>query len=169
MVSGFVTNQEKLSFREICLAHLKKILELSCNEFCGGYWEIKGGNPTTRIYVPDSRACYIQAVENFAIILVPHFDEQMKTDYQRYKKELEIKNLIKQLKSNVKLHFKVRGKPSEDKDVEAWLNEKKSNYDLNITEIKLKKAHILFENLNELLSRRDYLTTALYEEGDEEE
>ncbi len=50
------TKDQKISYKDIMLQHLKKILELSTNEFRGGYWEkqIKG-NFTEEVYVPDSR------------------------------------------------------------------------------------------------------------------
>ena len=89
MAEGFITNKEQVSFREIVLSHEKKILELSCSEFRGGFFNtvFHGGIPT-KIYVPDARRVFIQAVEAFASILLPHFDEQAQSHYDNYQKSV---------------------------------------------------------------------------------
>ena len=96
MVEGFITNSDKLEFRQIVLGHLKKILELSCIEFHGGYYRaVSNGQSTTQEYVPDSRKGYTQGVENLAIVLLPYFDKTMQGDYNKYK--TGITELVKEL------------------------------------------------------------------------
>ena len=82
MSEEFIQNKEKLSFREIVLNHLNKVLEISRQEFMGGYWkQIAHGATTHTEYVPNSRKCYIQAVESLVDILYPYFDKQMHKEH----------------------------------------------------------------------------------------
>lgn len=76
-------NKDKITFKDIVLQHLRKITTLASVEFRGGYWEIKphpspSCNIEYKIYVPDTRECYSNAVENFADMLAPYFDKVMK-------------------------------------------------------------------------------------------
>ena len=95
-------NKENLSFREICMQHLKRIGLLASKEMRGGYWQEKtrsvgGSIVTDNYYVPDSREEYSNAVDYLADVLYPHFDEEMKkleekseTDREEiYKTEVE--------------------------------------------------------------------------------
>jgi len=77
------SGQDKTSFREVILIHLRKINGLSCVEWHGGFWMEntllgKGGIAiTNKVYIPDSREIYSNAVENFSDMLFAHFDEDM--------------------------------------------------------------------------------------------
>ena len=80
-------SNEKITFREIVLSHLRKISTYASVEFRGGYWEIKetpvsvgsgtSHTVTNKIYIPDSREVYSNSVEYLYDILYPHFDKQM--------------------------------------------------------------------------------------------
>ncbi len=154
-MSSFITNKEQLSFREITLGHLKKILELSCSEFRGGYHKIihhQGGS--TKEYVPDGRRVYIQAVENFAMILFPHFDNIMEKEFIVYgKKSDELRKIVEKQVEEIELN-----KNHSKNELIKW----------NVIEKKLVHAHILFKQLNLLLKRVDYLKKSIYEEHLEE-
>ena len=90
-MEGFVSNKEKLSFREIVLSHLKKILELSTNEFRGGWNKpILHGNRVDYEYISDTRKCYTQAVDSLSDVLLPHFDNAMQ-EKNEYLEEREDK------------------------------------------------------------------------------
>ena len=86
---------EKLTFREIVLAHVKKIGQLSCVEFRGGFWETREvpiGNMQTitqKTYIPDTRECYSNAVEYLFDLLFPHFDKEMRKAGQEAEKEMD--------------------------------------------------------------------------------
>lgn len=75
---------QELSFRSIVLNHLIKINNICCKEFHGGYWttRVKGvGNATytEKIYVPDVLEEYSNSISQLADLLLPHYDEPMKT------------------------------------------------------------------------------------------
>ena len=98
---------DKLDFKQIALSHYKRILELSCSEFCGGYWNyVFIGNTTNKIYVTDKRKEFIQAIELLALALYPHFDKDMKEEYKDYKgkiEKLKEEDNLKHSKKNLKL------------------------------------------------------------------
>lgn len=88
------TDKDKLSFKDIVLQHLKKIGTFASVELRGGYWQDKQipfgqGIITQKVYVPDTREVYSNAIEYFADILYPHFDKQMKEAEEKLKKEFE--------------------------------------------------------------------------------
>jgi hypothetical protein len=87
-------SKEKLSFKDIVLLHLKKIGDYASVEFRGGFWQPKiinvgqGQKITDHFYVPDSREIYSNAVEYFADILFPYFDQEMKEAFDKAENEL---------------------------------------------------------------------------------
>ena len=137
------TEKHKKTFRDLILNHLSKILELSCDEFRGGYIkkEIKG-NYVEEVYVPDSRKRISQAIEFFSFLLQPKYDKDMNEKSEEIKKKLE---------TNLKEY-----------------NEEKISKDrFTINKLTLMKS--LFEELNFLLSRRDYLKGESYQDEDDDE
>jgi hypothetical protein len=152
-MSDYYANKgEKIDFKQICLGHYKRILEISTNEFTGGYFNyISTGNTTNRIYVTDKRAEFTQAVECFALALFPHFDEQMRKDYQKY------------LKAEKDLHNKYADKDGFIRPKENDNNKVKHSVEL------LTVMKELFKDLSSLMYRLDYFKTASYSEGDLDE
>lgn len=72
-----------LDFKMIILMHLKNIGKYSAVEFRGGYWDTKpisvgGAILEHRVYTPDTREVYSNAVEYLHDMLYPHFDEKMR-------------------------------------------------------------------------------------------
>jgi len=91
MANMFRTSKkDKLEFKDIVLSHLKKILEITTQEFRGGYIkETPSGDFILKEYVPDTRKCYIQAVESLSDILLPQFDEKTKKVSKEIKEDIE--------------------------------------------------------------------------------
>jgi len=135
--------KDKRSFRDIVLSHLNKILELSCDEFKGGYWkkEVKG-NLIEEVYVPDSRKKMIQVIEFWGYILRPRFNKDMKEKYKKIREKLS--GNLKQFNDN---------KIDKEKFV--------------IRKLKIMKN--LFEELNFLLSDLDYLKGEVFSQKDIED
>lgn len=149
MTDGFITQEQKLSFREIVLGHLKKILELSCNEFRGGFYTTTHSRGTSsEEYVPDSRKQYIQAIESLHDVLIPHFDKEMGEKSKEHNEE--VKEKLKEAKESF-------NKMDEYKQPQ-W-----GNY---WSAIKIDFVRGLFQELNYLLKRIDYLKKAIFEEED---
>ena len=114
---------------------------------------------TIEEYVPDSRESYYNAVISLADILLPYFDNKIKSKYEKYIKLLDMmtKEAYENLKKEIEDYF------GKDKELSS---ERKTSY---ITEKKLNYARLLFRELNLLLHRIDYLKSALFGEGAEEE
>lgn len=154
MVEGFITNQEKLEFKQIVLQHLKKILEISTNEFRGGYTITVGYNPSREEYVPDMRKCYIQAVESLADVLLPHFDKEMREAERKYREQVD-----KAYAESRKKYDEVPNDYTHKAD--------RTTIELDFVIDKRGFARELFRNLNLLLKRRDYLNKAIFTEEEE--
>lgn len=149
MSDYYVGKEDKVDFKQIVLGHYKRILEISTIEFAGGYFNyISTGNTTNKTYVTDKRAEYTQAVESLALALYPHFDEQMKKDYQKY------------LKADKELHNKYADEDGFIRHKEDENNKVKHSVEL------LNVMKELFRDLSSLMYRLDYFKTASYSEGD---
>lgn len=102
-------NKEGLSIKEIILRHLRKISDICCQEFTGGYWQKKpiktaGGIIFTETYHQDIREAYCNAIDFLIDVLYPSGDK----DFKKYvdanenidKEEEDIKKrLIKKRKT----------------------------------------------------------------------
>lgn len=81
---GFITQQDKLEFRQIILEFMKKIIDL-----------------TLRVVPPEHKIefteAYSDSIRSLSDVLLPHYDEKMTTAYKTYSDSF--KNL-KQSKEN---------------------------------------------------------------------
>ncbi|KKN17793.1 hypothetical protein LCGC14_0962160 [marine sediment metagenome] len=135
MAESFISQKEKLEFREIVLSHIRKISDITTVEFRGGYdKETVVGNQIVKEYVPDSRKQYIQTVEFLSDILLPYFDKEMNDSYKK------IMGKIKPMTTGIKAKKKLT-----DREVR--------NYTLK----KLGLCRELFQALSLLLFRTKYL------------
>lgn len=76
-------------YKDIIFNHIANVMRYSSVEFRGGYWTKvvdKMGNER-EIYIPDTRDIYCNACYSLALILLPKFDDQMKKDYDDFKKK----------------------------------------------------------------------------------
>lgn len=72
---------EPLTIQLIILQHLQRITRLASTEFHGGFWyevgyQMGGAVPVKR-YMPAANEAYSNAVDCFADLLAPYFDEEM--------------------------------------------------------------------------------------------
>ncbi len=157
MTDTFIQKKQKIEFRDIVLAQVKKILDIGANEMRGGYYkETPAGNFIAKEYVPDNRKCYIQVVEDLAIITYSYFDEQMTKWNEDIEKRLN--ELIKKF----------------EKEKEKRITNEESYEDLSLQLIKdrLTLSKELFKKLNILLKNKEYLkgaTEILDDDDDEDE
>ena len=145
----FIQEQkEKRTFKDIVLDQLHKILELSCDEFRGGYTQKQvKGNYKEEIYIPDARKRISQAIEFFSFLLQPLYDTEMK-------------NKSKEIRKKVEENLKKFGDKKIERDA------------FRINRLNLMKN--LFEELNFLLSRGDYFKGHLkvdtrYDDGEDDD
>ncbi len=142
MAETFTQKKQRIEFKDLVLQHLKKILDLTTLEFRGGYIkEHVMGNVLIKEYIPDTRKQYIQSIESFSDILLPHFDKGIKKPYEYISKKL--KALTTGMKKKKKL---------SDHEIRDY------------TLAKLELCRELFRELNLLLKRIDYLKGSIYEE-----
>ncbi len=122
--------EANLSFREIVLLHFRRITQLSCVEFRGGYFTSKqriSGKISyeERVYIPSTTESYCNAVDMFHDLILPLFDKKMK-------------EAIKKI----------------DEDYKSYL-EKEKDSKKSLDKLKIKRR--LFQQLSLLLKRLRYL------------
>ena len=100
---------DKISLKLIILNHIQKISNICCKELVSGYWEnqyrvVNGLRMDSKVWHPDSRKEYINAVNFFHDCMLPYFDNkaeeiiktiESKPDYLKDSEtELKYKRLI---------------------------------------------------------------------------
>ena len=91
--SGVSFSNDSFNFRFIVLLHLKKITQLCCSEWRGGFWQIKyhqsaGASFTEKVYIQNSRECFWNAINCLYDITSPYFDSDMLEDDKTVQEEL---------------------------------------------------------------------------------
>lgn len=154
---------KELSYKDIVMRQLAKIITFSNVEFRGGYTTVnlsKDGSEK-EVYVQDTRQVYGNAVFAFGLLLIPKFDKTMKDEFNDYQQKL--KDLENAFMNKTKLKEEVvlgEGYYTEKEDKKEW----------HTLQIKKLKLHFnLFKSLNELLSRLNYFTfeSFIEEDGDD--
>jgi len=146
------SGKEKISFRDIILKHIDKILEITRIEFRGGYTEEKMINGIKElIYVPDSRKQYIQSIESLSDLLLPFFKTKDKFNMQK-----EYDNIIKEIE---------KAREEFEKTKKGIGSEEHNDYIIK----KLRLMRKMFQKLNFLLKEIDYLKGEVYGEYGEKE
>jgi len=80
--------QEGLSVKETILRHIRKISDICCQEFTGGYWNKKpiktqSGIMFTEEYHPDVREAYCNAVDFLIDVVYPSADKELKEYFEK--------------------------------------------------------------------------------------
>lgn len=75
--------QKGYSIKDIILRHIRKISDICCKEFTGGYWEKKpvktsGGIMFTEQYHEDVREAYCNAIDFLVDVVYPVGDADLK-------------------------------------------------------------------------------------------
>lgn len=82
--------KEKTTFEDLVMMHMRKISEISSNDFSVGYWNRKVTQAgVTEVYHPDTRKAYVNAINFLHDILLPKFDEEMSTFLEKQEKEID--------------------------------------------------------------------------------
>jgi hypothetical protein len=153
MVSDTWANRnETLEFREIILTHLKRILEISSHELRNTSREVVTSNSVLKIEEEDTRLSYVQAVENLSYVLVGHFDDEIKKVYKEY------------ISIITGFDYEVMSKLKEIYDETCKQTGREVIIKGFVLEMKIRYAKKLFCELNLLLKRVDYLSSAVYGE-----
>jgi len=135
--SGGFGKNEGLTFNQILMAQLSRTTQNLSEDMIVGHWKtlpIKTGTGAVmmqQVYIPDGRKKAINSIQTFYDLLLPRFDEDMKTrDAETKKKLLEKKKLHRE----------------------------KQTSNANWIEIELKYYRIIFQELNLLMARLGYFT-----------
>jgi len=146
-----------LELRQIVLGHVKRILELSTHELKDGSYTAVATNYSTEIIKEDTRFCYIQSIENLSYVLLPFFDEKMRKVYDECIKiidgfSFDVREILKKEYERIEKRYSGQ---DIDKSFEIRM--------------KMKFSKKLFQELNLLLHRNDYLKTSIYGETSSED
>jgi hypothetical protein len=150
-------SKDQLTFKIIVLQHLKKIGEYASVELRGGFWEVRPNpnpqiNSETKIYIPDTREVYSNAVEYFFDILFPHFDKEMKKAGEEAERSL--KEVFE--KTTVFVEKDREDTTAEEGEEQDRIFDKVENRVFYRTE-RVKVNRKLFRDLCSFLYRRKYL------------
>jgi hypothetical protein len=133
------SDREGLSINEIILRHIRKISDLSCREFTGGFWEKKpvrtaNGVMFSEVWHEDVREAYCNAVDFLIDVLYPKSDK----DLQDY------------LKKHEKFEEKIEGEFKEidfEEETESEKNKKIKNKVL-LKRQTFRQINLMFERKN---------------------
>jgi hypothetical protein len=143
----FVTmKKDNVSIKEVIIAHIRKISDLTCQELTPSFWSKKpmkvgDGVAIVETYHPDLRMAYITAVDFLQDLLMPKADEQFNKSLNVLNEEEE--NLFNEHKSS-----------NRSQDDWIWT--------------KLGLRRVLFGQLILLINRVKLFEPSIYVEGGEE-
>lgn len=143
----FVTmKKDNVSIKEVIIAHIRKISDLTCQELTPSFWSRKpmkvgDGVAMVETYHPDLRMAYITAVDFLQDLLMPRADDQFNKSLDVLNEEEE--NLFTEHKSI-----------SRSQDDWIWT--------------KLGLRRVLFGQLILLINRVKLFEPSIYIEGGEE-
>ncbi len=132
---------EVLSIKEIILRQVRKIADISCKEFTGGYWKkkpVKTGNGVTfvEVYQEDVREAYCNAVDFLIDIVYPLSD----TDLMTYLKNFEgCKDKIVKYERKDKKEKELTNEVSPDIEIKQKIKLKRQSF---------RQINIMFERNN---------------------
>lgn len=158
--TSFASDNDKLNFQFIILTHLKKITQLCCVEWHGGYWQEKfrnmggGSGATEKYYVQDSRKCFWNSINCLYDMCFPYFDEQAINETDSILEELNgFENEWEEL---------VNSSVSEcDRDEN---NLKLNDIKIKIRSKKMQSMRKMFRSLSSFLKRVDYFKAQVIED-----
>lgn len=137
-LGGF--DKDQISFQQLVLAQLYKILKLASQEFHGGYWETKikevGGTVyRENHYVTDKREEFSNSVDILADLIATYYDKKIKDQEEKLNDEL--KDIKKEC--TFKNHL-------EEEELDT----------IKFKELKVENKRKLFRALSSFIKRKKY-------------
>jgi len=135
---------DRVTFKDIVIGHLRRITGLASVEWVGGYWvdrhQVIGNlTLTSREYISDSREVYANAVECLADLLAPYYDGDMMKAEQ----------------------MAVKAQADKEKEIEKSMSQSKKKeapeFIQQYREARVQIIRGLFRDLNKFLYRKKYL------------
>jgi hypothetical protein len=156
--------QDKISFRDIVLQHVRKIGTLASCEWRGGFWQQipnqnANSNAVQQIYIQDTRESYSNAVEYLADLLYPHFDNQLKQEEQKI---MELLKVAYKSKTYLKECDRTDQNAEQAKAYfRTWqTDDTKQSY----RSYRAKICRLLFRNICSFLARQNYFEESFMED-----
>lgn len=99
---------EESSIKQIVLSHIKRIGQICCKEFTGGYWQKKpvktqGGIFFSEMYIEDTREEYCNAINFLTDIVYPLSDKKFKEYIDTFKEKEDEADINKKVKQKRKI------------------------------------------------------------------
>jgi len=140
------------TFKDLIMLHYNRCIKAMSVEFRGGYYTKAQGKDgmEKEIYISDTREIFSNSILALAIMIKPKYDEEMKKKYKEYKDKL----------IEIKQTFMEESSPSEDIILgDAFYESEEDRMYLETYKQKKLELHIeLFEEVSDLLGRKNYLT-----------
>lgn len=165
------SNKDEITFRYVVFKHIMKIALLGSVEWKGGYWQQKTGHDkegnmtTEKIYIPDTREEYGNAINILHDLLLPHFGKDMKEQSERINKSIDALR-IKCIDATSIDETKILGTRPEETAILSIDNY--SGKDRTIIEAfrygKLRLMRKMLQELSKFLKKADYLGSQVLEE-----
>lgn len=160
------TQNKEITFRDVVLGAEQKVLEILSKELRLSKKIIPMGEHRSELVIEeeDTRESFIQAVQGMGLILKPYFDEQMEKAYGDFDELVDLfyfEFYIKH-KEFVENTFKIMGDNFETEEKKVT----QKTVEAIFQRYSIRKAKLIFRELNLLLKRQDYLKNAIY--GDTE-
>lgn len=138
------------TFKDIAMAHLRRITEVATCEFRGGYFlEITTKDGSKKeVYIEDTRERYNNAVLTLAHLLFPKFDKTTSAKYDKFQGDLkELRGVF------------IKGSSIDEKEIlgEGFYENEKDK--ISLEEFRIQKLRLfqdLFLTLSILLSVKNY-------------
>lgn len=108
--------EQKLSIQEIILRHIRKIGDISCGEFTGGYWQKKpvktsSGIMFTETYHDDVREAYCNAIDFLIDVVYPKSDKGLKEylqEFEGFKEVIKKGDKFEEVKMDIGQRIKLK-------------------------------------------------------------
>ncbi len=149
---------DSLSIKGIILRQIRKIGDISCKEFTGGYWQKKpiktgSGIVFTKVYHEDVREAYCNAVDFLIDIIYPMGDEDLK----EYLKEFEgFEDKITKEKEKKEVHDKEEKEVDHKEQKEVDHKEQKEVDHKEKIKLKLKLKRQTFRQINIMFESNEF-------------
>ena len=110
---GEYQGEQKYSIKEIILRHIRKISDICCKEFTGGYWDKKpirtqSGIMFSETYHEDVREAYCNAVDFLVDVVYPMGDKALKDYLLKFEGYNETKFDSKEVEMDIKIKLKLK-------------------------------------------------------------
>lgn len=157
---SFNFDKNKLTFKDIVLLHLQKISHYASVEMRGGYWENRPSQNqmNVKVYIPDTRESYSNAIQYLADILYPYYDKKMKEAWDKAEKE------VKDAFNSTTVYVEPTRDYDEDDESRGYRKFSNQADKVSFRDLRMSINKVLFRELCCFLYRKKYLELGVIED-----